>query len=368
MSAATKRALWYGNGELGAAANYNGNFAIDAATDKAAIGFIASESFTLAKVDLYVHNEVGTSPAYDIRIETDDGAGRPSGTLAWANATATFTATTAGWIGLQTLTASGAIAPGTLYHIVIQPNGVPDAINHIAIKDAPGPISPTAGPQNIYSVSERYTGSWSNPGFGIFVLSNSDSSVMIGQPYYVEMSTLTVTNTAWKGVKFTAPCNMTVWGCVFYCLNSTSAGIVSAKLISSGNSVLGTADLPAAAMDLATARGFSSRILVFSSPISLTAGETYRLVLKDTAGNQRIEGGATSSAYKTLGGVGGDAHLTEGTSSDGTASPTVWTDTDTSFPGFLLMASESPAGGGNTICVPTIHTQIVGAKAAAVGY
>lgn len=71
-----------------------------------------------------------------VRVETDDGTGKPSGTLADANATASVT-----WSGLTTsqvattctLAWSVTLSNNTPYHIVIARSTANDAVNHYSI-------------------------------------------------------------------------------------------------------------------------------------------------------------------------------------------------------------------------------------------
>lgn len=334
------------------------SFSLNNTTNKWSAGFAPSEAFTLAKVAIYINTETGTSPQYRLRIETDSG-GRPSGSLAWANATVNFTATTTGWQSLQTLTASGAVSIGTLYHLLCEPVGTPDASNFIAPREN-GQMTlgaPAHSVGLIASWSNRYTGSWaSGSGAPCFALGNSDDSYIVGQ--VCDTSNLyTITNTAWKGLKFVAPCAMTVWGCRFQKVNSTSAGAVALKLISSGNSVLATATLPDTYWDVNTSRG-DKDLFVFDTPVALTAGNTYRIVAKDPSGNQRFDSPQCTSATLKVALPGIGTHmLTEGTSSDGTASPTSWTDSDDEMCYVELLGSSVASGGG------TAGSRLVGPSA-----
>lgn len=332
------------------------SFSLNDATNKWAAAFIVSEAITLAKVALYIHSETGTSPAYDWRIETDSGAGRPSGSLAWVNATASVTVSAAGWTALQSLTASSAITPGTIYHLVVQPTGsAPDGSNFVAIREngmmgTPGMTSGSGYGGYLPCYASRYNGSWATgSGAPCIVLSNSDSSVMFGQ--VIDATNIyTLTNTAWKGVKIVAPASGTVWGASVAKLNSTSAGAVACKLINSSNTILTTGTNPAGWWDVLTARNHDQ--FVFDAPQSITAGETYRLVWKDPGAAQRFDAvQCTSATYKTIR-PGYDSYmLTEGTSSDGSASPTVWTDSDDEEVEFQLHYSSVSAGGGGGTAV-----------------
>lgn len=335
------------------AGNSGLSFSLNNTTNKWAAGFIVSEAITIAKVAFYVHSETGTSPAYDVRIETDDGTGRPSGTLAWANASANFTVSAAGWTAELSLTASGAVSPGTLYHLVVQPSGTPDGSNFIAMREngmaIGGMVSAANGVLGISGYlpcyAQRYTGSWANgSGAPVFVLANSDGSLRMGQ--VMDNSNLyTITDTAWKGIKFVAPATMTVWGACINKLNSASAGAVAAKLIDGSNNILATGTIPAGYFDVITHRQID--LFVFDSPVEITQGDTYRCVWKDPAGNQRFDASqCTSATFKAIKPGTDQYMLTEGTSADGSASPTSWTDSDDEEALFVLHGSSVEAGGG----------------------
>ncbi len=338
--------------DYNAGGNSGLSFNIDATGEKWAAGFIASESFTLAKVAVYIHSENGTSPAYTWRIETDNGSGRPSGTLAWANATVDVTVTAAGWTALQTLTASSAIAPGTLYHFVIQESGVaPDASNYVAIRENGQMSIPAASGSNgeagyLACYASRNSGGWAaGSGAPVFVLSNSDSSVMIGQVSDAG-NVYAPTNTAWKGVKIVAPASGTVFQAAIEKLNSTSSGAVACKLIDGSNNILTTGTISAGWYDVQTHRDYD--LYTFDAPQSLTSGSTYRLVWKDPSAAFRFDAiQCTSATFKTLLPGIAVAQLTEGTSSDGTASPTSWTDSDDEIVKFRLEYSSISAGSSS---------------------
>lgn len=334
----------YGSG----ASNNTLTFAIDQNTDKWAVGFTAPKALNLAKVAFYINSVTGTPVAYDIRIETDNGAGRPSGTLAWANATGQLASgASAGWTTEIALTAAGALTVGTIYHIVVQPASDPASANYITVRENSqfGLSGTPAG--NVTHWTSRNTGSWgAGIGGGVWVgVSDDGTPVKFGQPID-GASTVTPTNTVWHGVKFTCPVTGTYWGCGVGQLNSTSSGAVAAKLIDSGNNILATGVLAAGVFDILTTRG-NDKFFVFDTPQTLTAGQTYRCVWKDPSGVWRLDTFTVNSTYKAILPGAQEYIRTNGTSSDGTASPTSWTDTDTEgIHNFTLYASEFTGGGG----------------------
>lgn len=322
------------------------SFAISQNTFKWAAAFASPTGFTLAKVALYIHSVTGTPVAYDVRIETDNGSGRPSGTLAWANATAQIASgASAGWTSELSLTASGALTVGTIYHIVVQPATDPASANYISMRENGMVTSGSDG--NLTYWTSRNSGSWAaGIGSPVFVCVSNDATPLRFGQVIDNSASVTPTNTVWHGMKFVCPVTGTYLGCTVEQLNSTSAGAVAAKIIDSGNNVLVTGTLAAGVFDALTSRS-ACQTFVFDTPITLTAGQTYRCVWKDPAGVWRIDCVICSSTYKTIK-PGADQYIrTNGTSSDGIASPTTWTDTDTDeMCQFHMFASEFTGGGG----------------------
>lgn len=336
------------------AGNSTTNFSLNDAGDEFAISFIAPKNFNLAKVAVYIHSVTGTPVAYDIRIETDDGSGKPSGTLAWTNATAQIpSGASSGLTAELALTAAGNLTLGTIYHIRIKANTDPANTNFANMRQN-GQIPPLNQTQlstwscTLASGGSGFTISTSP---GIFVCVSGDATPLyFGQVAYTS-ALLTLTNTAWKGMKFVAPDNLVCWGCSFGKLNSTSAGAVAAKLIDGSNNILATGVVGAGTFDALTSRG-SDVIFIFDTPVTLVKGNTYRCVWKDPAGVMRMDVLSALSGYQVYK-PGTDQYIrTEGTSADGSASPTAWTDTDTDeIMQFVMYCSDVNASGGTTIIV-----------------
>lgn len=328
--------------------NFGLNYALDASGKKFDIAFVPAVDFTLAKVAFKIQAVTGTPVAYDLRLETDDGAGRASGTLAWANATAQLAAgAAAGWTSELSLTATGALDMATLYHLLIQANSDPTGA-YINVNDTTLGIT-----QDLYSNWQTlsYSGAaWANRYTPIFMLVSSDGTPeRWGQPLDTDALTY-VTNTAWRGVKFTAPNGMDIMGIKLAGLHSTTLGTLSAKLIDSGNNILATASVPPGLGDLITGVR-ANVVLLFPSLQTLTSGAVYRIALKDTGTN----GWRTEEFYTSRTGTpdysalkpGGSAYIvTYGTSADGTASPTSWTDLANYDPiNFEILVNSIAAGG-----------------------
>lgn len=129
------------NGELKIALEPTGNKvtgdpksagAIDSSSKKTSIRFTAQggDNLTVDNIRVFLHNEAGTSPAYNYGIQADDGSGYPDGT--WID-NLIYTATSTGWQVIN-LPNDPTLTANNVYHIVVQPSGTPDSENHIALR------------------------------------------------------------------------------------------------------------------------------------------------------------------------------------------------------------------------------------------
>jgi hypothetical protein len=319
---------------VGWGCNTNGlSTAIDASGEKFAFGFHSSDSFTLSKVAFRVHSITGTPVAYDVRIETDS-SGRPSGTLAWTNATGQLAAGTSTGIKEVTLTATGTINIGTRYHVVIQPNTDP-ASNYINIAGS------NCG-KGFFSMNGAfYNGSsWSgaNDARDFALISNDGTPLMIsawsdqGAPY--------LNNLTWKGLKVTMSDTVTMIGA---CLEfdsgiADSTGTLSVHVIDTSNNILESGSI--------TANNIGLPCVYLDAPYELVKDTTYRIVWQDSSGALRYRSLFYDSSYVS-GDPRRDYQNTYGTSSDGTASPTSWTDASGKYdPPMYIISSNSVCSGG----------------------
>jgi hypothetical protein len=249
------------------------------ATNKAiGLKVVAEQSKVPSKIWVYVHSETGTSPSYDARIETDS-SGQPSGTLYHANATATFTATAAGWISATFGSAPAALATGTTYWIVIQPNGAPDGSNYIAVR--------YHNPTEIDNLRKRLTktsGSWeaagTETGVAWLVVEFDDADTMwpdMAWAFAGTQANQSVSDTLYVGVKFTAPINGTLNGVRMAARRSS--GTVDATVVV--RAVGGGSDLATFTLDDANFGTFVGGFTCFfATPPTLTQGTQYVVYLR----------------------------------------------------------------------------------------
>jgi hypothetical protein len=319
------------------------SYVLDAAAKKFAVGFQPAESFTLAKVAVKFASLTGT-PTASLRVETD-ASGRPSGTLAWANAEVTGHAVANGWTNELSLTASGTLSAGTLYHLVVANTHATPASNNFAVADQATTNYWTGGVAQDFhnSYTASFGGaSWANRFGPVFMLANSDGSHREGQPFDSN-SSQTLHATTGYGVKFTSGVTGTLIGGVLSHLPLTGNGAVTGKLYDSSNTLLGTATLTAGLNTvLVNARG--SRAFTFDGGgAAVAAGQDYRLVFLDSAGVGILDYVTAPSAptdYRQVASVAAQVQWTQGTTAG-------WTDTPGKLPaGLVVYASDVSAGGG----------------------
>lgn len=323
-------------------------FPIDQNGDKWAIGFTPHRAMNLVSVRFRIHSVTSTPVAYNVRVETDNGSGRPSGTLVNANATATISAgASAGWTAVLTFAAAVSLSVNTKYHIVVQPATDPASTNFITMWEN-AQFYPAACGNVLSWLPQRNTGAWSTGNGAVFLLEFDDGGTTKrwGQVYN-GAGVYSPTNTLWIGERFVAPSTFWCWGCTVGHLNSTSAGTVGARLIDNSNTILRSSDLPAQMFDTASFRG--PEFIWHWDPILLTKGSIYRCVWKDSSAAWRIDNFTCddTAGIKEYQPRYEEFQKTQGTSSNGTASPTSWTDlTYEGCHNFTLFGSETSEGGG----------------------
>lgn len=327
----------------------NQNFSLASATVKHATAFQPTESFTLAKVNFNVGGKTG-SPTFSVRIETDS-SGRPSGTLAWANATATGNAIAAnGWVGETALVASGTVSPGTLYHLVIANDSGTPASNNFNVVDQTQDYQ-TTGAADL--TCEEWTASfngttWSTRFGGIFALIDGSGVFRMGQPFDGGDNIQTLSSTTAYGVRFTAPVSGNLFGGIVGHLPNSGIGTVTAKLYDTSDTLLGTATLSSGTGVL-----LPGRVVAFfcfdSGAVAITSGTDYRLVFNDSGSADRLEyntvGQTSAPDYRSVNPLTQTVKWTQGTTGS-------WTDTTGKLPCCLqLVMSSVSAGGSSSVIV-----------------
>lgn len=329
--------------------NNGTNYQVDSATKKYAIAFVPTQTITLAKVNFRTTGITG-SPTCTVRIETNS-SGRPSGTLAWANATKTGVAVVSGWQTEIALTATGTLTAGTLYHLVISNDAGTPASNYFNVNDT-SQLEGAANNSAPYLLSGEHWpasfdgASWTTrSGVGpIYMLVSNDATpVRLGQPVDGSSIDTMSSTTTYYGVKFTAPATGTISGFNFEHLpNGTPT--LTYRVYDSSDTLLASGSAPDGG---AVMSGRQHAYVTFGTSVSVTAGQSYRVVLSDSTGTDRLESISAPSSpdYRLIHPVLQIAQWTQGSAGS-------WTDTSGKLPmafGIVMDSiSTGGGGGGNT--------------------
>lgn len=276
----------YGNKFLVTGITGIGN--MTSANHKTALRFTAQESKTVTAIRVYLQAENGTSPTYRYGIQTNNPifGNIPSG--AWVGNFGTLQATTPGWKTVN-LGTPASLTSGNIYHIVVEPAGSPNptATNYISIRRST-PLNYIYPKTNISDTNAntlfktRAAGSWSIQNFQpIYELDFSDSTYE-GNPYISNTET-SIFGANWLAEKFTVTGgDKTPQSVSFYLRrNASPPNNLIVELRDNANQslyngVIATPSTPAT---------YAYVTHNFTSQITLTSGQTYRIILRTTAGS-----------------------------------------------------------------------------------
>lgn len=246
---------------------------IDAAGET--VGFIvrAPKAGTISKIAYRVVG-VTTPGNADVRLETVDLAtGDPSGTLWAANTNATQAISTANIAYTTTLTAGAVVAQGNLLAVSIV-----NATGNYQIAAVTNTMRGDGG----FPYADHYTGAWTKQIFQpVVACEYNDGSYapMLGTlPPGINNTVTYNTGTTPDegGMLFTAPVGFRV--CGWYAAADFD-GDCEIVLYDSNNNVLATCALD---KDVRSNTAAGTLVGRFSSQITLTAGASYRLIIKPT--------------------------------------------------------------------------------------
>lgn len=250
---------------------------------KTALRFTAQETKTVNAIRVYLQSEVGTSPNYRYGIQADS-SGLPSGTYLGSG---TLTATSAGWKTI-TLSPSVNITAGNTYHIVVQySSGTISTSRYVALR--------RSLPQNLLYPKTNAVDNNSNTLFTttgtfsagslqnfqpIYELDFSDTTYE-GNPYESNTETA-IFGSNWQAEKFTVTGgDKTPQSVSFYLRkNGSPPNALTIELRDNLNNSIYTGTV--AAVSVPTSFAYITH--TFTSPITLTSGQTYRVILRTTAG------------------------------------------------------------------------------------
>lgn len=319
----------------------NGLVTVSAAGHYGAYVFCAKEDMTISHVGFRAGTAVG-SPTIEVRIETVDASGLPSGTL-WATDTNGTTGTiTSSSNVLQALTASASVARGQVFCVKLAyASGTSQQIlqwsnvNYNFQSSLPYIVTNTGTP----------TKGLMNTSFAA-VSFGSSSTTFYQVPGASPGSSTTGgafnnTNSARRGLRFTPPMSCRVCGLRWY--NSNSSGDYNVAIFNDAGTELSSSST-AFDGDHNAASANGTIIAFFDNPVTLTAGTTYRVAVEpSSATNAHVSAFVLPSAdYRGGTAAGTTAHYTTYASGS-------WTDTATDtipFMDILIDQIDDGAGTG----------------------
>lgn len=323
--------------------NTGSSLVIDAASEKAAFVFQVPETAAYDRVWFY-SGDVITGGTVDVRLETVDASGVPSGTLVGTNTNASVTLATPtdDFVGKEvTLTAAASLTRGQWVALVIANPAVSNPNTSVIRMNGVESILSTGTPY-----TALYTGSWSKSQASPIMGLRADTGTWVR--IRGAMAILTRSQVSYQtasspdeyGNKIVIPFGCKVSGVWLNGINANFNGDFDVKLYDSTNTVLAAISLD---KDYSTE---AFRFYAFDDdPPTLTAGATYRITLLPTTGS------TVSLEYYNcatgLGGTmpgGGAVCLTTRTDAGS------WTDTAASIAGMGLIIShlDDAAGGGGS--------------------
>lgn len=315
---------------------------LDGAGDHQSYVFAARESMTITHVGFKPGAAAG-SPTVDVRIETVGATGLPSGTL-WATDTNIVTAAIASnTYSQQALTASASIAAGQVFAIkVAYVSGTSLVLQHLGSmtwesEAFPYSVTNTTGADAKASALQT--------ALGCFSAWSSSTA-----PYSLEgmvpasahaLNSFNNTNSAKRGLKFTAPFDGRLIGIRFY--HAAQVGDFNVVLFDDAGT---PAELGSTSTaydgDLNALANAGSLFCPFDNAVTVAAGTTYRAMVEpSSATNVNLSTLTVPGAdYRNATPWGTDGHYT-------TFASAAWDDTNTTvFPILDLVFDQIDDGAG----------------------
>jgi hypothetical protein len=331
--------VWPGNtGSVYGAFSQNTYAANDAAGEYTAWVLQAVEDMTISHISAVFFNTTG-SPTADIRIETVDSSGLPSGTL-WATNTNAISATLTAATVVTALTAPASITKGQIFCLKIAHNsGTSYTVVRLGGRRDPSSFNLP------YAVTNTGTPTKATLIDTPYVAFGSNSTTFYNVPGFMGGSltgggSFNNTNGARRGLRFTAQFNCRCAGLEFPM--ATANGDYNAILMDDAGSELSSSST-AFDGDQNVLNNTAITRAYFDNPVTLSAGTTYRAVLEPTsATNITLSTLALSSAdYRSTSPCGTFGHYT-------TYASAAWTDSATATIPFLdLILDQIDDGAGS---------------------
>lgn len=273
----------YGNKFLLTATSAIGN--MTSSNHQTSLRFSAQATKTVNAIRVYLHSEVGASPTYRYGIQADS-SGLPSGAYLGSG---TLNTNSGGWKTI-TLSPSVNITAGNTYHIVVQYNsGNISTSRFVALRRSTPqnllyPQTQAADPQanTLFTTTGTFSAASIQNFQPIYELDFSDSTFE-GNPYEGNTEN-SVFGPNWYSEKFTiSPQDKTAQS-ISFCIrkNGTPPADLQVELRNAADTSLytGTLSTSATAPTSYTCPTSWQTHTFSPSPITLTAGTTYRIILK----------------------------------------------------------------------------------------
>jgi len=300
--------------------------------------FAAKESMTISHVGFRAGTATG-SPTIEVRIETVDATGLPSGTLWATNTNGTTGTITSNSDVLQALTASASITKGQVFCVMIKwASGTSQVIQQL------GSITSPSVNSLPYAVLNTGTPTKSSPTSMALIALGSSSTVFYQVPGTFPISAVAGggfnnTNSAKRGLRFVPPMNCRAIGIRFWVSNT--AGDYNAVLFDdAGNELSGSSTAYDGDQNSGSVAGMTNAY--FDNAVTLTAGTAYRAAIEPTSATNTQMSLFTlpSSNYFTATPAGSNAVY----ASFATAT---WTDSTTQLPFLDVIIDQVDNGSGS---------------------
>jgi hypothetical protein len=264
--------------------------ALDASTEHAVFIFSTVGTKSIAKVQIYVPAIAGTPPAYDLRLETVTAAAgsagpTPSGSLAAANTSGTFTPSA---IGFYEVTLTAAYTPAAAHELlaVVINSASATGGNHAQISTSRLGYHPQGQhvfPFTTVDTSGAYASSASEPNMLITHGDNTyfPNSFLTGNNTFDSPSSATTPDEV--GIVFSPNVSFTCFGLAAHNRLTALATDFDYILYDGSNNVLESISLEGDKHTNSTGnQGFS---FVGNFERELVSGSTYRIICKPTTAN-----------------------------------------------------------------------------------
>lgn len=301
----------------------------DAGTDALALITRIPETGTLTAIEFHTGTVSAAGATFSIRVETVDGSGLPSGTLAYTNANGTVVVNTTddnSWMSVSLNSGSGvSVTQGDLVAIVLGvSSGTP---NTVIVNSSPTSIQTLTGsyPYLVLNTTGSYAKS-TNGNPAPFALSYGGTYVGCNGASVVNGTSATaIGNDNEVALRFFWPVGVRVIGGRAYLINVTAGADFTIRLCNSSGTALATVSIDGDVTSGATVDGWYD--WTFSSSVDLSASTEYFMSIHQTTANSLTVLQATfaSNAYMAAFQSGQSMYLGTRTGGSGSFSTTTTT-------------------------------------------